>query len=95
MTWSSRARSFGARFSRFWRPGDAAARESRADHQLHVEARGRPARVCLRQDEVAGTHIEYGDETGFTAGGNFVDVNAPHHGGLVLRRRAASCTPNR
>jgi hypothetical protein len=27
------------------------------------------------------------DDTGFTAGGVFVDADTLHHGGMVLRRR--------
>ena len=37
--------------------------------------------------EGTGTHIEYWDDTGFTADGDFVDADTLHHGGMVLRRR--------
>jgi hypothetical protein len=39
-------------------------------------------------NEVAGTHIEYWDDTGFTADGDFVDANTLHHAGMILRRSA-------
>jgi hypothetical protein len=37
--------------------------------------------------EITGTHIEYWDDTGFTADGDFVDENTLHHGGMIFRRR--------
>lgn len=36
---------------------------------------------------VDGTHIDYRDDTGFTADGDFVDENTLHHAGMVLIRR--------
>jgi hypothetical protein len=40
--------------------------------------------------EVEGTRIEYWDDTGFTADGDFVDANTLHHGGMILRRKPAA-----
>jgi len=34
--------------------------------------------------EVTGTHIEYWDDIGFTADGDFVDANTLHHGGMIF-----------
>jgi hypothetical protein len=34
---------------------------------------------------VTGPHIDYVDETGFTADGDFID-GVLHHAGMVLRR---------
>ncbi len=34
---------------------------------------------------VSGDHIEYLDDTGFTADGDFID-GILHHGGMILRR---------
>jgi hypothetical protein len=36
--------------------------------------------------EVTGTHIEYRDDTGFTADGNFID-DVLHHAGMILYRQ--------
>ena len=36
--------------------------------------------------EVRGTHIDYWDDTGFTADGTFVTMDELHHGGMIFRR---------
>jgi hypothetical protein len=36
---------------------------------------------------VTGTHIEYWDDTGFTADGDFVEQDVLHHAGMVLHRK--------
>lgn len=69
--------------------------DNRVRHELlpsgrYVEARGQRERAYLGRYEVEGTHIEYWDDTGFTADGDFVDVNTLHHGGMILRRRPAT-----
>ena len=38
---------------------------------------------------MTGDHIDYVDDTGFTADGTFVD-GVLHHGGMVLRRVPAA-----
>ena len=44
---------------------------------------------------MTGDHIDYVDDTGFTADGTFVD-GVLHHGGMVLRRvPAAGAAPQR
>lgn len=52
----------------------------------YVEARGTRERAYEGRYEVTGTHIEYWDDTGFTADGDFVD-DVLHHAGMVLFRR--------
>ncbi|ARQ56423.1 UNVERIFIED_ORG: hypothetical protein GGE64_004165 [Rhizobium etli] len=66
--------------------------DGRVRHQLlpngrYDEARGKRESAYRGRYEVTGTHIEYWDDTGFTADGNFVDDNTLHHGGMVLRRK--------
>jgi hypothetical protein len=51
------------------------------------EARGTRESAYRGRYEVTGNHIDYWDDTGFTADGDFVDANTLHHGGMVLRRR--------
>ncbi|OED00743.1 Atu4866 domain-containing protein [Rhizobium sp. YK2] len=68
--------------------------DNRVRHELlptgrYVEARGRRERAYEGRYEVEGTHIEYWDDTGFTADGDFVDPNTLHHGGMILRRTPA------
>lgn len=67
--------------------------DGRVRHQLlpngrYDEARGTRESAYRGRYEVKGTHIEYWDDTGFTADGNFVDANTLHHGGMILRRTA-------
>ncbi|HWJ71712.1 MAG TPA: Atu4866 domain-containing protein [Kaistia sp.] len=66
--------------------------DGRVRHELlpvgrYVEARGTRERAHEGRYEVTGAHIEYCDDTGFTADGDFVDLDTLHHGGMVLRRR--------
>lgn len=70
-------------------------------HQLlpggrYDEARGTRESAYRGRYAVAGTHIEYVDDTGFTADGDFID-GVLHHGGMVLRRvtPAAAARPSR
>ncbi|WLS00136.1 Atu4866 domain-containing protein [Shinella sumterensis] len=69
--------------------------DNRVRHELlpngrYVEARGQRERAYEGRYEVDGTHIEYWDDTGFTADGDFVDANTLHHGGMILRRKPAT-----
>jgi len=69
--------------------------DNRVRHELlpngrYVEARGQRERAYQGRYEVDGTHIEYWDDTGFTADGDFVDANTLHHGGMILRRKPAT-----
>ncbi|WP_083747382.1 Atu4866 domain-containing protein [Teichococcus deserti] len=66
--------------------------DNRVRHRLlpggrYDEARGSRESAYRGRYEVTGTHIEYWDDTGFTADGDFVDADTLHHGGMVLRRR--------
>jgi hypothetical protein len=51
------------------------------------EARGNRRSAYRGRYEVTGTHIEYWDDTGFTADGDFVGENTLHHAGMILRRQ--------
>jgi hypothetical protein len=69
--------------------------DNRVRHELlpngrYDEARGTRESAYRGRYEVTGTHIEYWDDTGFTADGDFVDENTLHHGGMILRRRPPS-----
>jgi hypothetical protein len=69
--------------------------DNRVRHELlpngrYVEARGTRERAYEGRYEVEGTHIEYWDDTGFTADGDFVDDNTLHHGGMILRRKPST-----
>lgn len=51
------------------------------------EARGNRKSAYRGRYEIRGNHIEYWDDTGFTADGDFVDRDTLHHGGMIFRRR--------
>lgn len=51
------------------------------------EARGSRASAYQGRYTVTGRHIDYVDDTGFTADGTFID-DVLHHAGMVLRREA-------
>ena len=51
----------------------------------YVEARGNRENAYLGRYEVRGNHIDYWDDTGFTADGEFID-GVLHHGGMILHR---------
>jgi NADP-dependent 3-hydroxy acid dehydrogenase YdfG len=69
-----------------WVTADGGVRhELRADGR-YVEARGDLEAAYVGSYEVTGDHIEYVDDTGFTADGDFRD-DVLHHAGMVLRRR--------
>ncbi len=70
-----------------WVTDDGRVRHELLPDNRYVEARGTRERAYLGRYEVTGTHIEYWDETGFTADGDFVDADTLHHGGMVLRRQ--------
>jgi NAD(P)-dependent dehydrogenase (short-subunit alcohol dehydrogenase family) len=64
--------------------------DNRVRHRLlpngrYVEARGSREAAYEGRYEVTGDHIEYWDDTGFTADGDFVD-GVLHHAGMILRR---------
>ncbi|WP_081497139.1 Atu4866 domain-containing protein [Phyllobacterium sp. YR531] len=66
--------------------------DNRVRHELlpdnrYDEARGNRESAYQGRYEVTGNHIEYWDDTGFTADGDFVDENTLHHGGMILRRK--------
>ena len=51
------------------------------------EARGTRKSAYRGRYEIKGKHIDYWDDTGFTADGDFVDNNTLHHGGMIFRRK--------
>lgn len=66
--------------------------DNRVRHELlpngrYDEARGTRESAYQGRYVVSGNHIDYWDDTGFTADGEFVDDNTLHHGGMILRRQ--------
>ena len=70
-----------------WVTADGTIRHELLADNRYDEARGSRKSAYQGRYEVRGTHIDYWDDTGFTADGDFVDMNTLHHGGMVLHRR--------
>lgn len=70
-----------------WVTDDDHVRHELLTNGRYDEARGTRESAYQGRYEITGTHIEYWDDTGFTADGDFVDPNTLHHGGMVFRRR--------
>ncbi|RMC38005.1 Atu4866 domain-containing protein [Paracoccus alkanivorans] len=69
-----------------WVTEDGYIRHEILPNGRYVEARGTHERAYEGRYEVTGTHIEYWDDTGFTADGDFID-DVLHHAGMILYRQ--------
>ena len=72
-----------------WVTEDGRVRHELLPNGRYDEARGSRESAYQGRYEVTGDHIEYWDDTGFTADGDFVD-GVLYHGGMVLYRRPSS-----
>lgn len=72
-------------FVGMWVTADGRVRHELLPNGRYDEARGGRKSAYQGRYEVRGNHIEYWDDTGFTADGDFID-GVLHHGGMVLRR---------
>lgn len=68
-----------------WVTGDGHVRHELLPNGRYVEARGNREHAYEGRYEVSGSHIEYWDDTGFTADGDFRS-DILHHAGMVLYR---------
>ena len=68
-----------------WVTADRNIRHELLANGRYVEARGKRERAYLGRYVVTGNHIDYWDDTGFTADGDFVD-GVLHHAGMILYR---------
>ncbi|NUB44996.1 Atu4866 domain-containing protein [Fertoebacter nigrum] len=69
-----------------WVTGDGRIRQELLPNGRYDEARGRRASAYVGRYEITGTSIFYWDDSGFTADGEFVDMNTLHHGGMIMYR---------
>lgn len=69
-----------------WVTADGHIRHELLPTGRYIEARGTRERAYEGRYEVTGTHIEYWDDTGFTADGDFID-DVLHHAGMILYRQ--------
>lgn len=69
-----------------WVTGDGHIRQELLPNGRYDEARGNRRSAYQGRYEVTGNHIDYWDDTGFTADGEFIDNDTLHHGGMVFYR---------
>ena len=74
-------------FVGLWVTQDGTIRQRLLPDGRYVEARGTDESAYTGRYEITGDHIEYWDDSGFTADGDFRD-DVLHHGGMVMRRAA-------
>lgn len=68
-----------------WVTDDGHIRHELLANGRYLEARGTRERAYEGRYEIAGDHIHYWDDAGFTADGDFRD-NVLYHAGMILRR---------
>lgn len=82
--------SAGARqnhpYAGMWITADGYVRHNLLPNGRYDEARGNRESAYRGRYEVRGDHIDYWDDTGFTADGEFID-GVLHHGGMILYRQ--------
>lgn len=69
-----------------WVTGDGRIRQELLANGRYDEARGSRRSAYRGRYEVRGSHIDYWDDTGFTADGTFVGDDELHHGGMIFFR---------
>ncbi|MFP5077000.1 Atu4866 domain-containing protein [Rhizobium sp. YIM 134829] len=70
-----------------WVTADGQIRQELLANGRYDEARGTRQSAYQGRYAVRGTHIDYWDDTGFTADGTFVGDDELHHGGMIFFRR--------
>ncbi|CAD7040979.1 hypothetical protein REJC140_00950 [Pseudorhizobium endolithicum] len=70
-----------------WVTDDGHIRHELLPNGRYDEARGTRESAYQGRYVVTGNHIDYWDDTGFTADGEFVDGDTLHHAGMILRRK--------
>ncbi|WP_309578123.1 MULTISPECIES: Atu4866 domain-containing protein [Rhizobium/Agrobacterium group] len=68
-----------------WVTGDGHVRQELLANGRYDEARGNRKSAYQGRYVVTGNHIDYRDDTGFTADGTFID-DVLHHGGMIFYR---------
>lgn len=69
-----------------WVTADGHIRHELLPDGRYDEARGNRRSAYRGRYTVTGTHIDYVDDTGFTADGDFID-GVLHHAGMLLYRQ--------
>lgn len=74
-------------YAGMWVTADGQIRHELLPNGRYDEARGNRQSAYQGRYEIKGNHIDYWDDTGFTADGTFVSEDELHHGGMVFRRQ--------
>ncbi|RUU98075.1 MAG: hypothetical protein E5Y88_30695 [Mesorhizobium sp.] len=69
-----------------WVTADGHIRHNLLPNGRYDEARGNRESAYQGRYEIRGNHIDYWDDTGFTADGEFID-GVLHHAGMILYRK--------
>lgn len=69
-----------------WVTADGYVRHQLLPNGRYDEARDNRESAYRGRYTVTGSHIDYVDDTGFAADGEFVSQDVLHHGAMVLRR---------
>lgn len=72
-------------FTGMWVTGDGHIRHELLPNGRYDEQRGKRRNAYQGRYTISGNHIDYVDDTGFTADGDFVD-GVLHHAGMILYR---------
>lgn len=73
-----------------WVTADGRIRHELLADGRYDEARNGRAHAYRGRYRITGTHIDYVDDTGFTADGEFVEPDVLHHAGMILKRVVAA-----
>ncbi|MBF2715167.1 Atu4866 domain-containing protein [Agrobacterium vitis] len=73
-------------FSGLWITADGHIRHELLPNGRYDEARGDRKSAYQGSYVMTGNHIDYRDDTGFTADGDFID-GVLHHAGMILYRQ--------
>ena len=75
------------RYVGMWVTADGRIRQELLPTGRYDEARDQRASAYTGRYVVRGNHIDYWDDTGFTAEGTFVSDTELHHGGMIFYRQ--------
>ncbi|SBV49806.1 hypothetical protein XBLMG947_0580 [Xanthomonas bromi] len=70
-----------------WVTDDGRLRQELLPNGRYDEARGARQSAYQGRYEITGNHIDYWDDTAFTADGRFVTDDELHHGGMAFYRQ--------
>ncbi len=73
-------------YAGMWVTADGHIRHELLPNGRYIEARGSRERAYQGRYGLTGDHIDYWDDTGFTADGDFIN-GVLHHAGMILYRR--------